>query len=528
LEPRETEQPLTERKVVRRGLLAGLAAIGAAAAMKVTGASKTVEATDGDLLRIGNVAFSGSAQTMQSITTLNASPAPFNNYGLLVANGAPPPGGLRVGVAGSSDAAGGAGVLGFNPAPGGFGVWGESSNGIGLRGTSNANNGFGVVGIVLSNTLGATGAAISGICNASALDGTGDGAGDGVRGKSGAGRGVVGESIAGNAVVGATQAGIGVLGTSVASFGVNGVNGNNGIGIKGVSNSGGNVIADGNGNGIGVQGKSTGGPGVKGESVNAPGVEGISTNGLGVRAVSTNFVGIVGISTANHGLYGSTSSAAAAGFVGENLAPGGLAGYFAGNVQITGALMVGGAKNAVIKMQDGTTAAVYCQESPEPYFEDFGKAQLVGGVANVALEREFASLIAGGEYMVFPVPEGDTRGLYVSRKGPGGFEVREQQGGTSSVAFTYRVVTRRKDIEGRRFARVVDNVGPSLAASRAALGVTGQPPAGPTAPSPVVPPTIVPVPNAPSPTLPSNNAPPVNPTQPGPIQQPGRPSITGP
>src|SRR5207247_163732 len=95
---------------------------------------------------------------------------------------------------------------------------------------------------------------------------------------------------------------------------------------------------------------------------------------------------------------------------------GGLAGYFQGNVLVTGSLQVAGAKNAVIKMQDGSSAVVYCQESPEPYFEDFGEARLVNGVAQVTLEAEFASLVAGGKYMVFPVAEGEVRGLFVSRK----------------------------------------------------------------------------------------------------------------
>jgi hypothetical protein len=176
---------------------------------------------------------------------------------------------------------------------------------------------------------------------------------------------------------------------------------------------------------------------------------------------------------------------------------------------VTGSLQVFGPKNAVIKMQDGTNAAVYCQESPEPYFEDFGRAQLIGGAANVALEREFAQLVAGGDYMVFLTPAGDTRGLYVSRQAPGSFEVRETQGGTGSIGFTYRVVTRRKDIEGRRFARVRDDVGQGLAASRAALGVASGP-RGPISPQPFVP--------QPGPIWPSN------PSTPNPAPQaPDRP-----
>jgi hypothetical protein len=43
----------------------------------------------------------------------------------------------------------------------------------------------------------------------------------------------------------------------------------------------------------------------------------------------------------------------------------------------------------------------------------------------------------------------------VRRKAAKSFEVRELQDGTSSVAFSYRIVARRKDIKRhRRFARI--------------------------------------------------------------------------
>jgi hypothetical protein len=437
-------EPLTGRKVVRRGLIAGLAGLGAAAMMKLNGAGRA-SAANGDPILIGSAANAGTSFTKLSISQNNdCAFVGINGSNINLGSGRL---GL-LGVAGldTGPIAAATGVFGFsfNSGATAIGVEGRANSGTGVRGVSNTSTGFGV----------------------------------------------------------------------------RGANGANGTGVKGVSNTGSDDTTDGTGNGIGVHGKSTGGAGVQGESVNAPGVQGVSTNGLGVRAVSTNFVGIVGISSANHGLYGSTSSASSAGFVGENLA-GGLAGYFAGNVQITGALMVGGAKNAVIKMQDGTMASVYCQESPEPYFEDFGEGRLAGGVAQVALEPEFATLVAGGKYLVFLTPQGPSQGLYVSRQGPTGFEVRDA--GNGSIGFAYRVVTKRKDIEGRRFARVVDSVGPSLAASRAALGVTGAPqnnapPSVPTPPA-LVPPPVAPLPNPtqPGPTAPTNET----------LPNSGPPSITG-
>jgi hypothetical protein len=55
---------------------------------------------------------------------------------------------------------------------------------------------------------------------------------------------------------------------------------------------------------------------------------------------------------------------------------------------------------------------------------------------------------------VFFTPKGDCRGLHVRRQGGVSFEVRESQGGKSSIAFSYRIIGRRKDIKShRRFAK---------------------------------------------------------------------------
>jgi hypothetical protein len=445
---RDETVPLSERTVVRRGLLAGLAGLSAAAMLRVTGAGKA-EAANGDPIIIGSTTNAGTSETrlLTSNTSLST---------MAVSNGNSFSGGLRIGIlggAGTGVAANCIGVSGFtnNSGSGALAVQGSAPAGVGVQG-------------ICASAF----AAVQGVC-------------------------------------------------SSTGFGVRGVNSANGVGVKGVSNAAGSTTDDGTGSGIGVQGKST----------NGPGVEGVSVNSLGLRGISTNFGGVVGISTNSHGLYGSTSGAGGIGLVGENLG-GGLAGYFAGSVLITGNLQVFGAKNAVIKMQDGTNASVYCQESPEPYFEDFGRGQLVGGVANVALEREFASLIAGGDYMVFTHPEGDTRGLFISRRNAGGFEVREVQGGTGNVPFTYRIVTKRKDIEGRRFARVSDDAAKTVAASRVALGIAGASPVNNAPPNPVAPPAFAPPSSSPAPVPPMNPSAPNNQTAPGPIQtNPDQPGIAG-
>src|SRR5262249_44129268 len=88
------------------------------------------------------------------------------------------------------------------------------------------------------------------------------------------------------------------------------------------------------------------------------------------------------------------------------------------------------------------------------WFEDFGAARLKGGRATVKLDADFAKIIKSGDYRVFVTPEGDCRGLSVRRKRAASFEVRELMGGTSSIAFSYRIVGRRKDIKAhQRFAK---------------------------------------------------------------------------
>jgi hypothetical protein len=103
---------------------------------------------------------------------------------------------------------------------------------------------------------------------------------------------------------------------------------------------------------------------------------------------------------------------------------------------------------------DGSYRRLYSLESPETWFEDFGRGELLDGRAQVELDPDYAVLVQLEDYHVFLTPEGDSAGLYVAGKSPTGFEVREQQGGTSSLTFSYRVVARPKDVPGDRLARI--------------------------------------------------------------------------
>jgi hypothetical protein len=128
--------------------------------------------------------------------------------------------------------------------------------------------------------------------------------------------------------------------------------------------------------------------------------------------------------------------------------------------------MMGG-KSAAVPFPDGTRRALYCMESPELWFEDFGTAKLRNGRAMVKLDANFAIVIKRGDYRVFVTPEGDCRGLYVRRKRAANFEVRELAGGKSNVAFSYRIVGRRKDVRHQtRFAKVNTRLSLPAAATR--------------------------------------------------------------
>jgi hypothetical protein len=123
--------------------------------------------------------------------------------------------------------------------------------------------------------------------------------------------------------------------------------------------------------------------------------------------------------------------------------------YGFGNIGATGT------KSAVVPAADGNGhLTLYCMESPECWFEDFGSAKLARGSATVKLDPEFAHTVVTEDYFVFVQAEGQCRGLYVASKTGTSFAVRELDSGTSSVSFSYRIVARRKDVSAPRLNRV--------------------------------------------------------------------------
>jgi hypothetical protein len=230
------------------------------------------------------------------------------------------------------------------------------------------------------------------------------------------------------------------------------------------------------------------------------GVSALSSNRDAVRGVSFGSHGVTGYSGANYGLYGLSFARPApntppadlpAGVYGQSMngSVGVLgvangtgtaivgvgtgdanAGVFQGNLFVTGQIFAG-IKDAMVPFPDGSKRLLHCMESPEHWFEDFGSTRLARGRVTVKLDAEFAKVVKLNDYRVFLTPEGDCQGLFVRSKGGTSFEVRELQGGTSNVAFSYCIVAKRKDIKAhRRFAKIDTTVPMPTGKPRAARG----------------------------------------------------------
>ncbi|MGA7355610.1 MAG: hypothetical protein WA431_15360 [Candidatus Cybelea sp.] len=248
----------------------------------------------------------------------------------------------------------------------------------------------------------------------------------------------------------------GVYGVGAIADGVHGVtsstNGNSGTsGIStGMSGSAHGVYGR-SSNGQGVYGTSSSDNGVEGHSTGsgASGVAGIqrgmsSGSGDGVYAESadtTNFY---------EALEAKADSSNTYIFEGYNASTNGLCTIdYNATLACTGGAVV---KNLRTRHRnaDGQHVLAYAAESATATIEDVGTARMYRGIANVAINPAFASVMDRKWYYVFLTPLGDTRGLYVSMKTASAFQVRETEHGRSSLEFDYRIVAHPLDAENDR------------------------------------------------------------------------------
>lgn len=164
---------------------------------------------------------------------------------------------------------------------------------------------------------------------------------------------------------------------------------------------------------------------------------------------------IYGISARGHGLVGATATAGAAAVVGaSNGVAGAYAAAFYGSVIVGGDFtVVGGAKSAAVRHPDGSHRRLYCMESPESWFEDFGRGTLACGEATIALDPDFAAVVDASDYHVFLTGDEGIFELCVSSRTTEGFRVKARSADAAGD-FSWRVVAKRRDIAGPRLERV--------------------------------------------------------------------------
>lgn len=311
----------------------------------------------------------------------------------------------------------------------------------------------------------------------------------GVYGNGGSGTGVAGVAGGGYGVSGATSTGIGVYGSTGASgFGVYGSSGSgSGIGVYGSSSGNHSVFGNlfgGVANTAAVYGSGDGGStyGVYGSNFGtATGVYGHSNSGVGVFGVSGGGTGqpfgVVGSVAAAPGfaLYGVANVSGTVGFAAGAGVTGAIAGQFSGPVNIynNGAIAPGnlyvqgnqtivGTKSAAVPHPDGSHRLLYCMESPEAWFEDFGTGTITAGKAEVKFDTDFAAVVDTNTLHVFTEAHDETHHLAVKATSGKGFSVAADVAGLAARGvkaadvngtFSYRVVAKRKDVKAERLAR---------------------------------------------------------------------------
>jgi hypothetical protein len=295
-----------------------------------------------------------------------------------------------------------------------------------------------------------------------------------IEGVASSGRGIVGFSNSNYGVSGDSDSFAGVRGTSDFSrgvegwsrqsegvFGITGLQGFEG-GVAGVWGLCDNVRKP------GVAGTASSGSAAGVAGMNdqiGPGVAGTTLDGFGVIGQSYGAaqqgVGVLASSKSGTGLIADGPTAAV--FIGEVVVDGilrsngvAVSELDAFNI-VTQTLTVTGLKSAAVPHPDGMHRRLYCMESPECWFEDFGEASLKNGVATVKLDREFAALVKTARYHVF-LSSYDAVQLYVSKRSRKGFEIRALPGAEARVRqrarCAYRIVARRKDVKAPRLAKV--------------------------------------------------------------------------
>ena len=327
----------------------------------------------------------------------------------------------------------------------------NAGNGAGAKGQSTSGNG--VVGQTnFASTLPRNGT--SGVLGEDkSTTGTFDA---GIRGTSSRGAGVIGVSNTGDGILGKSATGVGVKAH---------VTGGSGDAIDAFNTGGGNLIQgfDFNNNSVFLL-ENSGNLLDSGQIIDLQGV----TGGENFQtSVGGYFLGTgAGVEGSNQPGSGSNTGVAvlAEGYggpliVGNNSSfVNSIVADDAGNLTITGLLFTGGVCSsgcAKTASSPGTHLLTYAPRESLPTMEDFGEGRMMNGEGYVHLDPAFANGIdLGASYMVFITPEGDSRGVYVTSKTSAGFSVRENQGGRSTLTFSWRIVAKPYGVTAKRLPMI--------------------------------------------------------------------------
>ncbi|HSY76359.1 MAG TPA: hypothetical protein VK890_05855, partial [Bacteroidia bacterium] len=252
------------------------------------------------------------------------------------------------------------------------------------------------------------------------------------------------------------------------------------------------------GNGIYVSSNDGTASGIYAYDANGTAVTGYSSNGNGVYAFSSNEIGVAG----DGGLFGGQfeDHNGDYGQIGDNSnSSGGSFNNFSGTYAYISyggyGILSNGTKSTEIKDKNKRERVMFCNESPEVKFEDYGEGQLVNGKVHITLDSVFAMNVCISEkhpMHVFIELEGDCNGTYVANKTASGFDVVELTHGTSNTPFSWHIVCNRANEAGedRDYAEKRFPIGPGapkkpeMAMQKRPEISNPVPPAKPTQPAP--------------------------------------------
>ncbi|BCM88903.1 hypothetical protein IAD21_00745 [Abditibacteriota bacterium] len=286
---------------------------------------------------------------------------------------------------------------------GGIGIYGQHTNTSGVQAgvvgesSSTTANAIGVTGLIKSTAPGSSSAGVRGINNGTGYEGYG---------------------------VYGSHAGFGpgVYGTSVNGVGVQG-RANKNSGVEGFS-----TTSD------GVYGSSSSGVGVYGDSDSSVGTYGTSSSGIGVYGTSSDRTGVYGQSYNSTGVYGDSVN--------------GNAGFFHGNVIVTGTLVKGAGSFKIDHPQHPATEYLSHSfvESPDMMNVYNGNATTNGkGEVWVRMPSYFQSLNRDFRYQLTPI--GQFAQVIVGQKMSGNrFLIRTDKPG---VEVSWQVTGIRNDAYAR-------------------------------------------------------------------------------